>query len=939
MKQKLQTKVSPKISKLTKTFKSASGVSKYFSLKELSKQNYKIEHLPFSIRILIENILRNYNGFSVNEDHLETILNWKPKPAAKEIPYLPARVLMQDFTGVPSVVDIASIRSEAERKGKNPEKINPQIPVDLIIDHSVQVDYFGTNYAYQKNVELEYHRNSERYSFLKWANSSLKNFKVLPPGMGICHQVNLEYLASVVTMRNGMIFPDTLVGTDSHTPMVNGIGVVGWGVGGIEAEAAMLGQPIYIMLPEVIGLKLTGKMREGTTSTDLVLTIADLLRKTGVVGKFVEVYGDGLNNLTVPDRATISNMSPEFGCTITYFPPDDKTLEYLKITGRSETHIETVKKYLKTNLLWRENEELINYSHVINLKLEDIVPSIAGPKRPQDKISLDKVKTKFIDILKTNYEREYISIEERAEGRWLNEGGHLTDSITRQGSNALEAAGVEVEAVPKIKDGLKSVKIKFDGNEYFVSDGSVVIAAITSCTNTSNPSVMIGAGLIAKNAVEKGLRTKPWVKTSLAPGSRVVTEYFEKADLIPFFEALGFHVVGYGCTTCIGNSGQLPAHISQAVVDNKLVTASVLSGNRNFEARIHPLIKMNFLMSPLLVVAYALAGRIDIDFYSEPLGFDPNFQPIYLKDIWPASNEIQKVMADVLDSRDYKKNYKSIFKGDDKWNSLRSTKSEAYQWEPKSSYIKEAPFFKNISAEPGNIPDITSARVLLKLGDSITTDHISPAGSIAEDSPAGKYLKSLGIERKEFNSYGSRRGNHEVMVRGTFANVRLKNQLVEKEGGWTVYHPTGEAMTVFDAAMKYAENKIPLVVLAGKEYGSGSSRDWAAKGVSLLGVRAIIAESFERIHRSNLVGMGVLPLQFENGESFNSLSLTGDESFDIAGLNDLQPNKKIKVTVNKNGNVLKEFIAVARLDSQIEIDYYRNGGILQYVLRNFLNKN
>jgi aconitate hydratase len=939
MKQKHQDKIAEGITQIPKVIATSSGKFKYFSLKELTKNDHHIEKLPFSIRILLESIIRNFNGFSVNEEHLETILNWNPKPAVKEIPYLPARVLMQDFTGVPSVVDIASIRSEVARNGKNPVKINPQIPVDLIIDHSVQVDYFGTDYAYKKNVELEYHRNNERYSLLKWANSSFKNFKVLPPGMGICHQVNLEYLASVVTIRNGFIFPDTLVGTDSHTPMVNGIGVVGWGVGGIEAEAAMLGQPIYIMLPEVIGLKLTGSLREGTTSTDLVLTVAELLRNQGVVGKFVEVFGDGVKNLTVPDRATISNMSPEFGCTITYFPPDDKTLEYLKITGRTKKHIDTVEKYLKANLLWREGEELINYSHVITLNLSTIVPSIAGPKRPQDKISLDKTKNNFIDILKNNYERDYISIEERAEGRWLNEGGHLEESIPLHDAKILETAGVEIEPQQIVKNGLKSIKIKTADNEFLLSDGSVVIAAITSCTNTSNPSVMIGAGLAAKNAVEKGLKTKPWVKTSLAPGSRVVTEYFEKANLTPFLEALGFHTVGYGCTTCIGNSGQLPVHISKAVMENDLITSSVLSGNRNFEARIHPLVKMNFLMSPILVVAYALAGRIDIDLYNEPLGFDPNFQPVFLKDIWPALTEIQNVMSDVLDSKDYKINYKNIFNGDAQWNSLKTVKSEVYSWDPKSSYIREAPFFKNIPSLPAKVSDIISAKVLLKLGDSITTDHISPAGAIAENSPAGQYLKSHGIEKKDFNSYGSRRGNHEVMLRGTFANVRIKNQLVDKEGGWTIYYPKGEVLSVFDAAMKYKVDNTPLIILAGKEYGSGSSRDWAAKGASLLGVRAIIAQSFERIHRSNLVGMGVLPLQFESGENCSTLSLNGDESFNIAGLEDLYPNKKIKVTVNKNENILKEFNVIARLDSQIEIEYYRNGGILQYVLRNFLKNN
>ncbi len=938
MKQKQHSVIS-EIAQNTKSIVDSNGTLKYYSLKELKKKNYNIDNLPFSIRILLENIIRNYNGFSVNEEHLETILNWKPKPAAKEIPFLPARVLMQDFTGVPSVVDIASIRSEVVRKGKNPDKINPQIPVDLIIDHSVQVDYFGTSYALQKNVEMEYHRNKERYSLLKWANSSFKNFKVLPPGMGICHQVNLEYLAKVVTVRNGFIFPDTLVGTDSHTPMVNGIGVVGWGVGGIEAEAAMLGQPIYMMLPEVIGLKLTGKLNEGTTSTDLVLCIAELLRKHGVVGKFVEVFGDGSNNLTVPDRATISNMSPEFGCTITYFPPDKKTLEYLEITGRSKQHINTVEKYLKSNLLWRENEDKIEYTKVLNLSLNKIQPSIAGPKRPQDKISLDKTKSKFIDILKNNYEREYVSVEERAEGRWLNEGGHLEESILLHEAKFLETAGIEIVPQQIVENGLKSIKIKIADNEFLLSDGSIVIAAITSCTNTSNPSVMIGAGLIAKKAVEKGLKTKPWVKTSLAPGSRVVTEYFEKANLLSYLESLGFHIVGYGCTTCIGNSGQLPAHISKAVVENNLVTASVLSGNRNFEARIHPLVKMNFLMSPILVVAFALAGRIDIDLYNEPLGFDPNFQPVFLKDIWPAISDIQKVMNDVLDPKDYKKNYKSIFKGDDQWDSLKSSKSEVYQWDSKSSYIKEAPFFSNISSVPQKISSITSARVLLKLGDSITTDHISPAGAIAEDSPAGQYLKSHGIEKKDFNSYGSRRGNHEVMVRGTFANVRLKNQLVDKEGGWTIYHLTGETLTIFDAAMRYKKDKTPLIILAGKEYGSGSSRDWAAKGVSLLGVKAIIAESFERIHRSNLVGMGVLPLQFDKGENISSLDLKGNETYDIIGLEDLQPHKKIKIVVKNKNEIVKEFYTEAKLDSPIEVEYFRNGGILQYVLRNFLKKN
>lgn len=900
------------IENVRKKITTASGKFTYFNLREFNIKGRDIEEFPFSIRILLENIVRNFDNSSFNKNHLDNILNWNSKQEYNEIPYLPARVLMQDFTGVPSIVDIASIRSEVARKKKNPRLINPQVPADLIIDHSVQVDFYGTNYACERNEALEYERNNERYSLLKWAKSSFDNFNVLPPGMGICHQVNLEYLAKVVTVRDGLIFPDTLVGTDSHTPMINGIGVLGWGVGGIEAEAVMLGQPVYIMLPEVIGLKLTGNLKEGTTSTDLVLAVAELLRKKGVVGKFVEVFGDGLNGLTVPDRATISNMSPEFGCTVTYFPPDHSTLEYLRITGRDEKHIETVEQYLKTNLLWRQAEDKIKFTEVIELNLRDIEPSIAGPKRPQDKISLTNVKNRFIEILKSNYEREYVALDERAE---------------------------RGESKPEKKNGLQSVKIKTDNSEFLICDGSVVIAAITSCTNTSNPNVMIAAGLLARKAVERGLMTKPWVKTSLAPGSKVVTDYLKKANLLPFLEALGFHIVGYGCTTCIGNSGPLPVHINKAITDHNLVVASVLSGNRNFEARIHPLIKMNFLASPPLVIAYAISGRIDIDIQNEPLGFDPNLEPVYLRDIWPGTEEIQEVINKVLDSKDFISNYTSIFHGDEKWQSLVTPNSDIYQWDENSSYLKEAPFFKDISTEPERISDIRSVRVLLKLGDSITTDHISPAGSIAENSPAGEYLKAQGIDKKDFNSYGSRRGNHELMVRGTFANVRLKNGLVEKEGGFTMHFPSGMIMTIFDAAMKYREYHTPLVILAGKEYGSGSSRDWAAKGVSLLGVCAVIAENFERIHRSNLVGMGVLPLQYSKGESISSIGLKGDETFDILNLENLTPNKEIKVIATKPSGIKLEFNVIARVDSFIEINYYQNGGILQYVLRSFLKKN
>jgi aconitate hydratase len=926
--------------KSQKVLATPGGKFEYFSIKGFKESGHDIEKLPFSIRILLENIVRNQNGITFTSAHLENILNWKPEPPQVEIPYLPARVLMQDFTGVPAIVDIASIRSEVARKHKDANLINPQVPVDLIIDHSVQVDFYGTDYSYMRNVEKEYERNIERYELLKWAQSSFRNFNVLPPGLGICHQVNLEYLAQVVTAKEGLLFPDTLVGTDSHTPMVNGIGVIGWGVGGIEAEAVMLGQPIYFKMPEVIGLKFTGTLKEGTTTTDLVLNVAALLRKKGVVDKFVEVFGPGLDNLTVPDRATISNMSPEFGCTVTYFPPDSKTLEYLRITGRSEEHIGTVEAYLKENLMWRKDEEKIGFTEVLELNLNEIEPSIAGPKRPQDKISLPDVKNSFINILRDTYKREYLSMDERTEGRWSNEGGHQTELMTEINTldKRLENAGIEVVAEQKKKNGLKSVRIKYDHSEYLISDGSVVVAAITSCTNTSNPNVMIGAGLVAKKAVERGLRTKPWVKTSLAPGSKVVTSYLDNAGLTPYLNSLGFHTVGYGCTTCIGNSGPLPAHINKAVIDNELVVASVLSGNRNFEARIHPLIKMNFLASPLLVVAYALAGRIDINLSQEPVGLDPNLEPVYLRDIWPDSTEIEAALKKALKSGDFINNYRGIFEGDDKWMKLNISSSQVFDWNIKSAYVRESSFFSDISPEAPEINDIESARVLLKLGDSITTDHISPAGSISETSPAGEYLKAHGIEKKDFNSYGSRRGNHEVMVRGTFANVRLKNELSGKEGGWTLYHPDSKEMPVFDASMKYMETGTPLVILAGKEYGSGSSRDWAAKGVSLLGVRAIIAESFERIHRSNLVGMGVLPLQFRKGESSKTLGLDGTEVYTMTGLNKITPNAEIKVLITSSTGRKSEFFAVARLDSEIEIEYYKNGGILQYVLRSFLRK-
>ena len=908
------------------------GTFTYYSLAELNSQGHNIHKLPFSIRILLENALRNFDDFAITKGNIETILHWEPKGSDKDIPFKPARVLMQDFTGVPAVVDIASLRAEIARKGKNPDEINPLIPVDLIIDHSVQVDYFGTEYAYARNMDEEYKRNNERYQFLKWAQKSFNNFSVVPPGMGICHQVNLEYLSKGVIERNGEIFPDTLVGTDSHTPMVNGIGVVAWGVGGIEAEAALLGQPIYFIMPEVIGLKLTGKLPLGSTATDLVLTIAELLRKYGVVGKFVEVFGSGLDNLSVPDRATIGNMSPEFGCTITYFPIDNKTLEYMRKSNRSEEQIKLVEDYCKANMLWRTGDEKITYTDTITLDLSSVEPTVAGPKRPQDKILLKDFKNKFIDLMDQNYGRKY-SVPDKQLSRWFAEGGgQPVDEAT--------PAATKTEVTEEVINGIKKVWVTLGYEKFEISDGSVAIAAITSCTNTSNPFVMIGAGLVARKAREHGLDKKPWVKTSLAPGSKVVTDYLKKADLLNDLESLDFHLVGYGCTSCIGNSGPLPPYMATAVEEYQLVVASVLSGNRNFEARIHPQVKMNFLMSPMLVVAYAIAGRIDIDLTKEPISYDSNLQPVYLKDIWPTEDEINEVMSKVLSPKDFSKNYGEIFEGNETWRNLIIPDDTLYAWDESSTYIKEAPFFYNISNNAEPLKDIHNARALLVLGDSITTDHISPAGQFNEHSAAGKYLISRGVKKENFNSYGSRRGNDEVMVRGTFANVRIKNKLAQKEGGYTRYLPTDEEMSVYDASVKYKEDQTPLVVLAGKEYGSGSSRDWAAKGTFLLGIKAIIAESYERIHRSNLVGMGVLPLQYINGDSAEKLGLTGKESFTITGIaEDIEPFKKVQVSATKEDGTAIKFDAIARMDSAIEIEYYRHGGILQYVLRHFLEKN
>ncbi|MCS6809388.1 MAG: aconitate hydratase AcnA, partial [Bacteroidota bacterium] len=814
-----------------------------------------------------------------------------------------ARVLMQDFTGVPAVVDIASIRAEYARKGGHPDDVNPLIPVDLVIDHSVMVDYYGTPDALAKNVQVEYERNMERYRFLKWAQNAFRNFSVVPPGMGICHQVNLEYLAQGVIARDGYAFPDTLVGTDSHTPMVNGIGVVGWGVGGIEAEAALLGQPSFFLIPEVIGLRLTGKLPIGTTATDLVLTVTRLLRDYGVVNKFVEVFGPGLDNLAVTDRATISNMSPEFGCTITYFPIDDRTLEYLRKSGRSPKQVDLVEQYTKANMLWRENEDSILYTHVLELDMSTVEPTVAGPKRPQDKVLMRNLKSTVATTLDKTFSRKYLEPSSRKPDQ--------------------------------VNGYVRSLKV--EGADYTLDDGSVVIAAITSCTNTSNPDVMIGAGLLAKKAVEKGLQVKPWVKTSLAPGSKVVTEYLKRANVLEDLEKLRFHVTGYGCTTCIGNSGPLDAPIAAAIDKGDLAVAAALSGNRNFEARVHNQVKMNFLMSPMLVVAFALAGRVDIDMETEPLGIANDGTPVFLKDIWPSNEEIHAAVSAALKTEDFITQYGSIFAGGKEWQELQAPTGKLFEWDARSTYIKESPFFKDLPAQPSEPQDILGARALLVLGDMITTDHISPAGSFKETSPAGKYLLERGVKKEDFNSYGARRGHDEVMIRGTFANVRIKNALADREGGYTTYLPSNELTTVYEAAMRYKADGTPLIVIAGKEYGSGSSRDWAAKGTALLGIRVVLAESYERIHRANLVGMGVLPLQFKPGQNAASLGLTGREIFDILGISKgLVPLETLTIKATRDDGTSFEFQVDSRIDNKIEVEYYKHGGILQYVLRQFL---
>jgi aconitate hydratase len=883
------------------------GTYTYYRLDALEKAKLtNLKRLPFSIRIVLEAALRQCNEREITKEDVKRIAAWTPQGERPGIPFLPARVVMQDFTGVPAVVDLAAMRAAVARLGGDPKKVNPVVPVDLVIDHSVQVDFFATPEALQRNTEMEFQRNRERYEFLKWGQKAFDNFRVVPPMTGIVHQVNLEYLADVVGVRSletsdSVLFPDSLVGTDSHTTMINGLGVVGWGVGGIEAEAVMLGQPMDMLLPDVIGFKLYGRLSEGVTATDLVLTVTQMLRQKGVVGKFVEFFGPGLASMTLPDRATIGNMAPEYGATMGFFPVDAETLRYMRFTGRSEEIVERTEAYLRAQGLFRdETTPDPEFTDTLELDLGAVVPSLAGPKRPQDRVPLTEMKGAFETALKA-------PVKER---------------------------GFELSPAALARKGT----VGTNGGSYQIGHGAVVIAAITSCTNTSNPSVLVAAGLVAKKAVEKGLHPAPQVKTSLAPGSRVVTEYLTKAGLLDPLSKLGFNVIAYGCTTCIGNSGPLPGEVAKAVTGEDLVAAAVLSGNRNFEGRVHPLVKANYLASPPLVVAYALAGTVDIDLINEPLGIGVDGEPVYLKDIWPTAQEVQQVIAQSVTSEMYRSKYADVFTGSEMWREISVSGGDLYEWDKTSTYIQHPPFFQELTLEVPSVSDIHSACVLGLFRDSITTDHISPAGSIAVDSPAGKYLQEKGVQPRDFNSYGSRRGNDKVMARGTFANIRLKNQLVApKEGNWTKFMPTEEVMPFYDAAMKYKEENVPCIVIAGKEYGTGSSRDWAAKGPMLQGVKAVIAESFERIHRSNLVGMGILPLQFMDGQNAESLGLLGDEVYDITGLgDDMSPRSTIAVKATGPNGAVIAFKATALLNTEVEVNYYRNGGILHTVLRNMV---
>ncbi|WP_395015871.1 aconitate hydratase AcnA [Dongia sp.] len=888
--------------KTRKTLKVGTRSYDYFSLKAAEKTLGDLKTLPNSMKVLLENLLRYEDGRTVTIEDIRAIGAWlKQRKSDREIAYRPARVLMQDFTGVPAVVDLAAMREAMVKLGGDPTKINPLSPVDLVIDHSVMVDFFAGPGAFKKNVELEYERNGERYAFLRWGSTAFDNFRVVPPGTGICHQVNLENLSQVVwtakekeapkgKRQATIAYPDTLVGTDSHTTMVNGMAVLGWGVGGIEAEAAMLGQPVSMLIPEVVGFKLMGKLREGATATDLVLTVTQMLRKKGVVGKFVEFYGAGLDDLPLADRATIANMAPEYGATCGFFPVDAETIRFLKATGRKADRIALVEKYAKAQGMWRDKKTPDPvFTDSLSLDLDTVEPSLAGPKRPQDRVPLSQVATSFKSA--------------------------LTDTFGRKGNESM---------------------VSVRGADYELGDGAVVIAAITSCTNTSNPSVMLGAGLLARNAVAKGLKTKPWVKTSLAPGSQVVTDYLKNAGVNTALDKLGFNLVGYGCTTCIGNSGPVPDPIADAIAKGDLVAGAVLSGNRNFEGRVNPACKANYLASPMLVVAYAIAGSLKVDITKDPLGYDKKGQPIYLKDIWPSSKEIADAVAKFVKPSDFKKRYADVFKGDANWRKVKTTKGMTYGWDAKSTYVANPPYFTHLTKEVGAAAgDITGARPLAILGDSITTDHISPAGSIKKDGPAGQYLIKHGVDTKDFNSYGARRGNHEVMMRGTFANIRLKNEMVPgTEGGITKLQPSGEVMSIYDASMKYQAQKVPLVIIAGKEYGTGSSRDWAAKGTVLLGVKAVITESFERIHRSNLVGMGVLPLQFQGDMTRKSLNLDGTETFDLTGIaGGIKPRMDVKVKLRRANGQTQDFTVTCRIDTADEVEYFKNGGILPYVLR------
>ena len=886
-----------------------------------------LERLPYTVKVLLENVLRHASVPPFTPSDIDLVASWQPGVRSeREFPFLPARVVLQDFTGVPAVVDLAAMRAAMARLGGDPAKVNPLVPADLVIDHSVQVDVFGTRTAFRRNVEREYERNRERYALLRWAQQAFRNFRVVPPGTGIVHQVNLEYLASVVTVRGDgerpVAFPDTLVGTDSHTTMINALGVLGWGVGGIEAEAVLLGQPIYLLMPEIVGLRLVNRPPGGVTATDLVLTVTELLRKVGVVGKCVEVFGPGLRYLSLPDRATISNMAPEMGATAVMFPIDEETLGYLRLTGRSEAQVRLVEVYAREQGLFRSDDSAEPlFDHVVELDLATLEPSVAGPRRPQDRVRLSEVGQSLRAAFPDQFTEPSPASAEEQRFDW--EGG------TANEEEEPSAPVVSVDPRPKVID------VRLDGQHVELRHGSVVIAAITSCTNTSNPEVMLGAGILAKKAVERGLDVSPAVKTSLAPGSGVVTAYLERAGLLPYLEALRFHLVGYGCTTCIGNSGPLPLPIAQAVQDHELVVVSVLSGNRNFEGRIHPQVRASYLASPPLVVAYAIAGRMDVDLTTEPVGYDPNGEPVYLWEIWPTPEEIREAMEQAIGPELFVERYRDVFSGDEQWRSLPVPMGNLYEWDPGSTYIQEPPFFRDLPLEPAPLTDIHGARVLAVLGDSVTTDHISPAGSIPASSPAGQYLISRGVEPVDFNSYGARRGNHEVMVRGTFANIRLRNRLAGgREGGWTTHVPSGELMTIYDAASRYQAEGVPLIVVAGKEYGSGSSRDWAAKGPMLLGVRATLAESYERIHRSNLVGMGILPLQFLPGDNVDTLGLTGHESYAVTGIADgLEPGKRLTVCATRTDGSAVVFQVVARVDSSTEVEYYRHGGILQYVLR------